>query len=108
MFPVARIESVARRSVRARNGLRAESCPCRGHVVVQPYRASHQTVCQSRRVEFTFAHRQRVRFGETDTPGVVYYANCLLYPEVGRAAYLRARGIASDRAFTGKLTDLTV
>src|SRR5437588_567161 len=56
MFPVARIESVARRSVRARNGLRAESCLCRGHVVVQPYRASQQTVCQSRRGEFTFEY----------------------------------------------------
>src|SRR6059058_2471840 len=93
MFPVARIESVARRSVRARNGLRAESCPCRGHVVVQPYRASQQTVCQSRRVEFPFAHRQRVRFGETDTQGVVYYANYLLYAEVGRVAYLRELGL---------------
>lgn len=43
--------------------------------------------------EFPFAHRQRVRFGETDMQGVVYYANYLLFAEVGRIAYLRHLGI---------------
>jgi acyl-CoA thioester hydrolase len=38
---------------------------------------------------FPFRHRQRVRFGETDMQNVVYYANYLLYAEVGRVAYLR-------------------
>ncbi len=59
-------------------------------------------------MEFPFAHRQRVRFGETDTQGVVYYANYLLYAEVGRVAYLRALGIVYDRDFLGKGTDFTI
>src|SRR5689334_7644362 len=42
---------------------------------------------------FPFTFRQRVRFGETDTQQVVYYANYLLYAEVGRVAYLRQLGI---------------
>jgi acyl-CoA thioester hydrolase len=41
---------------------------------------------------FPFRHRQRVRFGETDLQNVVYYANYLLYAEVGRVAYLRELG----------------
>jgi acyl-CoA thioester hydrolase len=48
---------------------------------------------------FPFAIRQRVRFGETDMQGVVYYANYLLYAEVGRTAYLRELGLD----FTGLL-----
>jgi acyl-CoA thioester hydrolase len=42
---------------------------------------------------FPFRHRQRVRFGETDMQNVVYYANYLLYAEVGRVAYLRDLGL---------------
>ncbi len=42
---------------------------------------------------FLFAIRQRVRFGETDMQGVVYYGNYLLYAEVGRAAFLRHLGV---------------
>jgi acyl-CoA thioester hydrolase len=42
---------------------------------------------------FPFRHRQRVRFGETDMQNVVYYANYLLYAEVGRVAYLRQLGL---------------
>jgi acyl-CoA thioester hydrolase len=42
---------------------------------------------------FPFRHRQRVRFGETDMQNVVYYANYLLYAEVGRVAYLRELGL---------------
>ena len=42
---------------------------------------------------YPFAIRQRVRFGETDMQGVVYYANYLLYAEVGRVAYLRELGL---------------
>ena len=38
---------------------------------------------------YPFRYRQRVRFGETDMQNVVYYANYLLYAEVGRVAYLR-------------------
>jgi acyl-CoA thioester hydrolase len=36
----------------------------------------------------------RVRYAETDTMGVVYYANHLVYMEVGRVEYLRQRGHA--------------
>lgn len=42
---------------------------------------------------FPFSTRQRVRFGETDMQGVVYYANYLLYAEVGRVAYMRELGL---------------
>ncbi len=42
---------------------------------------------------FPFQYRQRVRFGETDMQNVVYYANYLLYAEVGRVAYLREMGL---------------
>ena len=34
-----------------------------------------------------------MRFGETDMQNVVYYANYLVYAEVGRAAYLRELGL---------------
>jgi acyl-CoA thioester hydrolase len=37
--------------------------------------------------------RVRVRYGETDQMGVVYYANYLRYFEVGRAEWLRAGGL---------------
>ncbi len=55
-----------------------------------------------------FAHRQRVRFGETDLQGVVYYANYLLFAEVGRVAYLRALGIEYGRDLTGQGIDFTI
>ena len=42
---------------------------------------------------FPFRYRQRVRFGETDMQNVVYYANYLVYAEVGRVAYLRELGL---------------
>ncbi len=45
---------------------------------------------------FPFAIRQRVRFAETDMQGVVYYANYLVYAEVGRAAFLRRLGVRRD------------
>ncbi len=45
----------------------------------------------------------RVRYGETDQAGVVYYANYLLYFEVARTAFMRAFGIpyteVEDRGF---------
>ena len=59
-------------------------------------------------MEFPFAHRQRVRFGETDLQGVVYYANYLVFAEVGRVAYLRALGIEYSRDFTAKGLDFTI
>lgn len=42
---------------------------------------------------FPFAIRQRVRFAETDAQGVVYYANYLMFAEVGRVAFLRHLGL---------------
>ena len=58
--------------------------------------------------EFRFAHRQRVRFGETDMQGVVYYANYLLYAEVGRVAYLRHLGIDYRRDLIDHGLDFTI
>ena len=37
--------------------------------------------------------RLRVRYAETDQMGVVYYANYLIWMELGRAEYCRASGI---------------
>ena len=37
--------------------------------------------------------RFRVRYSETDQMGVVYYANYLVWMELGRAEYCRAAGI---------------
>ncbi|GAG32130.1 unnamed protein product [marine sediment metagenome] len=41
--------------------------------------------------------RTRVRYGETDQMGVVYHANYLLYYEMGRTEYMRARGYEYSR-----------
>ena len=57
---------------------------------------------------YPFAHRQRVRFGETDTQQVVYYANYLLYAEIGRHAYLRQLGIQYERDFISRGIDFTI
>jgi acyl-CoA thioester hydrolase len=58
--------------------------------------------------QFPFTYRQRVRFGETDLQGVVYYANYLLYAEVGRVAYLRDLGIDYRRDLTEQGLDFTI
>jgi len=59
-------------------------------------------------VDFPFAHRQRVRFGETDLQAVVYYANYLVFAEVGRVAYLRALGIVYERDMVAQGVDFTI
>ena len=59
-------------------------------------------------MEFPFAHRQRVRFGETDLQGVVYYANYLLFAEVGRIAFLRQLGVVYERDLLGHDVDFTI
>jgi len=56
---------------------------------------------------FPFAIRQRVRFAETDLQGVVYYANYLVYAEVGRIAYLRELGVAYED-LTARGLDFTI
>lgn len=58
--------------------------------------------------EYPFAHRQRVRFGETDLQGVVYYANYLLFAEVGRFAYLRELGVTSRHDLLEQGVDFTI
>lgn len=58
--------------------------------------------------EYPFSHRQRVRFGETDLQGVVYYANYLLFAEVGRIAYLRALGVDYRRDLLATGHDFTI
>ena len=57
---------------------------------------------------FPVRYRQRVRFGETDMQNVVYYANYLLYAEVGRVAYLRELGIEYGRDFLERGIDFTI
>jgi len=57
---------------------------------------------------YPFAYRQRVRFGETDLQQVVYYANYLLFAEVGRVAYLRHLGIDYRRDFLEEGIDFTI
>ena len=59
-------------------------------------------------MDFSFSHRQRVRFGETDLQGVVYYANYLLFAEVGRVAYLRELGIVYERDMLANGVDFTI
>jgi acyl-CoA thioester hydrolase len=59
-------------------------------------------------VDFSFAHRQRVRFGETDLQGVVYYANYLVFAEVGRIAYLRELGFVYERDLLARGVDFTI
>jgi acyl-CoA thioester hydrolase len=59
-------------------------------------------------VDYPFAYRQRVRFGETDLQGVVYYANYLLFAEIGRIAYLRELGIVYDRDMLAHGIDFTI
>ena len=41
----------------------------------------------------SYETRLRVRYAETDQMGVVYYANYLIWMELGRAEYCRASGI---------------
>ena len=57
---------------------------------------------------YPFAHRQRVRYGETDMQQVVYYANFLLYAEVGRVAYMRHLGLEYRSAFLDRGIDFTI
>jgi acyl-CoA thioester hydrolase len=58
--------------------------------------------------DFAFAYRQQVRFGETDMQGVVYYANYLVYAEVGRFAYLRHAGLDYRRDLLDHGLDFTI
>ena len=59
-------------------------------------------------MDFPFSYRQRVRFGETDLQAVVYYANYLLFAEVGRIAYLRELGVVYERDLLAQGIDFTI
>jgi len=52
--------------------------------------------------------RFRVRYAETDQMGVVYYANYLVWMELGRAEYCRAAGIRYKDMETGDGVRLAV
>lgn len=49
-------------------------------------------------------HAERVRFGDTDAAGIVYYANYLRWFEAGRAELLRAAGLPYRTLVDGGLT----
>lgn len=49
-----------------------------------------------------------MRFGETDLQAVVYYANYLLFAEVGRVAYLRELGVVYERDLLAQGVDFTI
>jgi len=49
-----------------------------------------------------------VRFGETDLQAVVYYANYLVFAEVGRVAFLRSLGIVYERDMVAQGLDFTI
>ena len=49
-----------------------------------------------------------MRFGETDLQAVVYYANYLVFAEVGRVAYLRELGILYERDLVAQGVDFTI
>jgi acyl-CoA thioester hydrolase len=54
---------------------------------------ARQSLQPSRRPEdYTFAHRLRARFSETDAMGVVHHASYLLYLEEARVEFLRHLG----------------
>ena len=59
-------------------------------------------------MDFPFAYRQRVRFSETDMQGVVYYANYLLFADVGRVAYLRELGFDYEGDLRAHGQDFTI
>src|SRR6266481_6393653 len=52
--------------------------------------------------------RVRVRYAETDQMGVVYYANYLIWMELGRAEYCRAAGVRYKDMEAGDATRLAV
>ncbi len=49
-----------------------------------------------------------MRFGETDLQGVVYYANYLLFAEVGRIAFLRQLGVVYASDLLARGVDFTI
>lgn len=52
--------------------------------------------------DYSFVHRVRTRFAETDAMGVVHHAAYLLYLEEARVAYLRSIGHPYDAVRAGE------
>ena len=46
---------------------------------------------------FTYETQVRVRYGETDQMGYLYYGNYALYYEVGRAEMIRSLGLSYQK-----------
>jgi acyl-CoA thioester hydrolase len=58
-----------------------------GDRIDPPFASDYNTLVTSHETTF------RVRYAETDQMGVVYYANYLVWMELGRAEYCRAAGV---------------
>jgi len=61
--------------------------PVRSLAAILPHSSDYNTLMTIHETRF------RVRYAETDQMGVVYYANYLIWMEIGRAEYCRAAGI---------------
>jgi|SRR5262245_10702091 len=59
-----------------------------------PEKAGSAEPLRLRLERYEHAHPIRVRYGDSDQMGVAYYANYLVWFEVGRTEWLRARGYA--------------
>ena len=57
--------------------------------------------------DYSFTHRLRTRFAETDAMGIIHHAAYLPYLEEARVEYLRAIGHPYDRVRGGQTSDLT-
>jgi acyl-CoA thioester hydrolase len=55
--------------------------------------------------DYSFTHRMRTRFAETDAMGVIHHAAYLPYLEEARVEYLRAIGHPYDTLRNGKAGD---
>jgi acyl-CoA thioester hydrolase len=55
--------------------------------------------------DYSFTHRMRTRFAETDAMGVIHHAAYLPYLEEARVEYLRAIGHPYDTLRSGKAGD---
>ena len=52
--------------------------------------------------DYTFVHRLRTRFAETDAMGIIHHAAYLPYLEEARVAFLRQLGHPSKKLTTGE------
>lgn len=73
------------------------SHPPEEHELVQQVAAEDLPAEESARARSTSEARVRVRYAETDQMGVVYYANYLIWFEIGRVELLRQLGFDYKR-----------